>query len=156
MNANACLLTIMTLEINLFIPLHLKLQKRIVLKIFFLWESNHQNLMLHTSVSSRFCASNAIKISKNKCKLYIYTIGVVRSHKAPFNMILLIFYCNFYNIIFLMYFLLYQVFFYYANYKSGKLNKTKGNWLTRNELQDILPDRYSKSVKEFLIEETYW
>ncbi|KAF9406857.1 hypothetical protein HW555_012915 [Spodoptera exigua] len=48
-----------------------------------------------------------------------------------------------------------KVFFYYANYKSGKLNKTKGNWLTRNELEDILPDRYSKSVKEFLIEETY-
>ncbi|CAB3223363.1 unnamed protein product [Arctia plantaginis] len=47
-----------------------------------------------------------------------------------------------------------KVFFYYANYKSGA-PKTKSNWLTRNELKDILPDKYNKSVNEFLIEETY-
>lgn len=48
-----------------------------------------------------------------------------------------------------------KVFFYYANYKSGSLTKSKSTWLTRNELKDILPDRYNKSVSEFLIEETY-
>ncbi|XP_075974320.1 mitochondrial ribosomal protein L46 [Anticarsia gemmatalis] len=48
-----------------------------------------------------------------------------------------------------------KVFFYYANYKSGTPTKTKANWLTRNELSDVLPERYNKSVKEFLIEETY-
>ncbi|KAL0831399.1 hypothetical protein ABMA28_002216 [Loxostege sticticalis] len=49
-----------------------------------------------------------------------------------------------------------KVFFYYANYKSGKLtNKVKANWLTRTELMDTLPDRYKKSVHEFLIEESF-
>nr|XP_021182299.2 39S ribosomal protein L46, mitochondrial [Helicoverpa armigera] len=48
-----------------------------------------------------------------------------------------------------------KVFFYYANYKSGKPTKTKADWLTRNELDQILPDRYNKSVKEFLIEEAH-
>ncbi|CAG9785615.1 unnamed protein product [Diatraea saccharalis] len=49
-----------------------------------------------------------------------------------------------------------KVFFYYANYKSGNVNKNvKANWLTRNELTEILPDKYKKSVGEFLIEETY-
>ncbi|CAH0581394.1 unnamed protein product [Chrysodeixis includens] len=48
-----------------------------------------------------------------------------------------------------------KVFFYYANYKSGKLTKTKGNWLNRTEMEKILPEKYKKSVNEFLIEETY-
>ncbi|KAJ8730705.1 hypothetical protein PYW08_002118 [Mythimna loreyi] len=48
-----------------------------------------------------------------------------------------------------------KVFFYYANYKSGKPSKTKADWLTRNELQQILPEKYNKSVKEFLIEESH-
>lgn len=49
-----------------------------------------------------------------------------------------------------------KVFFYYANYKSGApTSKTKIQWLTRNELKDILPDKYNKSVNEFLIQETY-
>ncbi|XP_013187157.1 large ribosomal subunit protein mL46 [Amyelois transitella] len=47
-----------------------------------------------------------------------------------------------------------KVFFYYANFKSGK-PKTKADWLTRTELTDILPARYNKSVSEFLIEESY-
>ncbi|XP_049867925.1 39S ribosomal protein L46, mitochondrial [Pectinophora gossypiella] len=49
-----------------------------------------------------------------------------------------------------------KVFFYYANYKGGKpSDKSKANWLTRNELSDILPERYNKCVHEFLIEETW-
>ncbi|XP_052756161.1 39S ribosomal protein L46, mitochondrial [Galleria mellonella] len=49
-----------------------------------------------------------------------------------------------------------KVFFYYAYYKSGNVkNAVKANWLTRNELTDVLPDRYRKSVHEFLIEEMY-
>ncbi|XP_072938652.1 large ribosomal subunit protein mL46 [Epargyreus clarus] len=47
-----------------------------------------------------------------------------------------------------------KVFFYYANYKSGTTsNKSKINWLTRNELTEILPERYNKSVQDFLIQE---
>lgn len=50
-----------------------------------------------------------------------------------------------------------QVFFYYAYYKSGAAkDKSKVNWLSRKELDQILPDRYKKSVTEFLIDETYW
>ncbi|KAM3964220.1 mitochondrial ribosomal protein L46 [Aphomia sociella] len=49
-----------------------------------------------------------------------------------------------------------KVFFYYANYKSGNVtSNAKANWLTRTELTEVLPDRYKKSVHEFLIEETY-
>ncbi|XP_068632758.1 large ribosomal subunit protein mL46 [Battus philenor] len=51
-----------------------------------------------------------------------------------------------------------KVFFYYANYKSGcaeTKNNTKFNWLTRNELTELLPAKYNKSVQEFLIDETY-
>lgn len=48
-----------------------------------------------------------------------------------------------------------KVWFYYANYKSGDVTNTKGSWLSRQELSDILPDKYRKSVTEFLIEETY-
>ncbi|KAI5636135.1 39S mitochondrial ribosomal protein l46 domain-containing protein [Phthorimaea operculella] len=49
-----------------------------------------------------------------------------------------------------------KVFFYYANYKAGNAaGKSKAHWLTRNELTDILPERYNKSVKEFLIHETW-
>ncbi|XP_050664956.1 39S ribosomal protein L46, mitochondrial [Leptidea sinapis] len=49
-----------------------------------------------------------------------------------------------------------KVFFYYANYDGGVLEKaTNYNWLTRKELKDILPERYNKSVQSFLIQETY-
>lgn len=50
---------------------------------------------------------------------------------------------------------LFQIFFYYANYKSGNPTKSKVNWLTRKELDEMLPQKYSNAVKEFLIEETY-
>lgn len=50
---------------------------------------------------------------------------------------------------------LFQVFFYYANYKSGNVGKEKASWLTRKELTEILPERYIKSVQDFLIDETY-
>ncbi|CAG4974328.1 unnamed protein product [Parnassius apollo] len=51
-----------------------------------------------------------------------------------------------------------KVFFYYANYKSGVVeskDKAKCSWLTRNELTEILPTKYNKSVQEFLIQETF-
>ncbi|CAK1540604.1 unnamed protein product [Leptosia nina] len=49
-----------------------------------------------------------------------------------------------------------KVFFYYANYKGGDVNfKAKSNWLTRKEMTEVLPDRYNKAIREFLIEETY-
>ncbi|XP_026315672.1 39S ribosomal protein L46, mitochondrial [Hyposmocoma kahamanoa] len=49
-----------------------------------------------------------------------------------------------------------KVFFYYANYKSGSAHsKSKAEWLTRNELTETFPERYNKSVHDFLIEETY-
>ncbi|XP_038214613.1 39S ribosomal protein L46, mitochondrial [Zerene cesonia] len=49
-----------------------------------------------------------------------------------------------------------KVFFYYANYKDGNVsNKTKSSWLTRNELKELLPVKYNKSVQDFLIQETY-
>ncbi|XP_046962321.1 39S ribosomal protein L46, mitochondrial [Vanessa cardui] len=49
-----------------------------------------------------------------------------------------------------------KVFFYYANYESGETDKkSKPNWLTRNELAEILPEKYNKSIQSFLIEETY-
>ncbi|CAH2108408.1 unnamed protein product [Euphydryas editha] len=49
-----------------------------------------------------------------------------------------------------------KVFFYYANYKAGEINKaSKPNWLTRNEMTEILPEKYNKSVQSFLIEESY-
>ncbi|XP_012548733.1 39S ribosomal protein L46, mitochondrial [Bombyx mandarina] len=48
-----------------------------------------------------------------------------------------------------------KIFFYYANYKSGNPTKSKVNWLTRKELDEMLPQKYSNAVKEFLIEETY-
>ncbi|CAH0406905.1 unnamed protein product [Chilo suppressalis] len=49
-----------------------------------------------------------------------------------------------------------KVFFYYANYKSGGVSeKVKANWLTRTELIETLPDKYRKSVEEFLINEPY-
>ncbi|KAL4716398.1 hypothetical protein ACJJTC_006760 [Scirpophaga incertulas] len=47
-----------------------------------------------------------------------------------------------------------KVFFYYANYRSGKVSEqVKHTWLTRSELEDALPIRYNKSVQQFLIEE---
>ncbi|XP_059046411.1 large ribosomal subunit protein mL46 [Achroia grisella] len=49
-----------------------------------------------------------------------------------------------------------KVFFYYASYKSGNVtSNVKANWLTRNELTEVLPVRYNKSVHEFLIDETF-
>ncbi|KAG6445424.1 39S ribosomal protein L46, mitochondrial [Manduca sexta] len=48
-----------------------------------------------------------------------------------------------------------KVFFYYATYKAGSASKSKVNWLTRKELEETLPERYRKSVQDFLIEETY-
>ncbi|XP_034827379.1 large ribosomal subunit protein mL46 [Maniola hyperantus] len=49
-----------------------------------------------------------------------------------------------------------KVFFYYANYNDGEVDKkSKPNWLTRNELTEILPEKYNKTVQGFLIEETY-
>lgn len=48
-----------------------------------------------------------------------------------------------------------KVFFYYANYKSGNVSKSEANWLTRKEMKDILPEKYRKSVQDFLIDEAY-
>ncbi|KAJ0175468.1 hypothetical protein K1T71_008627 [Dendrolimus kikuchii] len=48
-----------------------------------------------------------------------------------------------------------KVFFYYANYKGGDVTKSKGNWLSRKEMIETLPEKYRKSVTEFLIDETY-
>ncbi|CAH2231051.1 jg3480 [Pararge aegeria aegeria] len=49
-----------------------------------------------------------------------------------------------------------KVFFYYANYNDGEVDKkSKPNWLTRNELAELLPEKYNKTVQSFLIEETF-
>ncbi|KPJ11188.1 39S ribosomal protein L46, mitochondrial [Papilio machaon] len=50
-----------------------------------------------------------------------------------------------------------KVFFYYANYQGGAVDgkEKKFNWLTRNELKELLPPKYNKSVQEFLIEESW-
>ncbi|XP_023936635.2 39S ribosomal protein L46, mitochondrial [Bicyclus anynana] len=48
-----------------------------------------------------------------------------------------------------------KVFFYYANYNEGDVDKkSKPNWLTRNELTELLPEKYNRTVQSFLIEET--
>ncbi|CAH0714477.1 unnamed protein product, partial [Brenthis ino] len=49
-----------------------------------------------------------------------------------------------------------KVFFYYANYQSGNVDKkSKPTWLTRSELNNMLPEKYNKSLQSFLIEETF-
>ncbi|XP_041986495.1 39S ribosomal protein L46, mitochondrial [Aricia agestis] len=49
-----------------------------------------------------------------------------------------------------------KVFFYYAHHEAGEVDKkTKANWLTRSEMTQVLPDKYNKSVQNFLIEESY-
>lgn len=49
-----------------------------------------------------------------------------------------------------------KVFFYYSNYKSGEIDKKcKPTWLTRSELTKLLPEKYNKSIKSFLLEETF-
>ncbi|XP_063365180.1 large ribosomal subunit protein mL46 isoform X1 [Cydia amplana] len=49
-----------------------------------------------------------------------------------------------------------KVFFYYSNYKSGSAaSEAKANWLTRAELRQALPPRYTSSLREFLIEERF-
>ncbi|CAG9119308.1 unnamed protein product [Plutella xylostella] len=50
-----------------------------------------------------------------------------------------------------------KVFFYYASYKGGATTKDKTavTWLSRQELSETLPERYHKSVAEFLIDEAH-
>jgi len=52
-----------------------------------------------------------------------------------------------------------KVFFYKGQYRGGilKLNQALGtdfNWLKRTELKDFLPEKYLKSVDEFLLDES--
>ncbi|XP_077283070.1 mitochondrial ribosomal protein L46 isoform X2 [Arctopsyche grandis] len=47
-----------------------------------------------------------------------------------------------------------KVFFYYARHISGQISKDRQyKWLTRNELQSVLPEKYHTSVSNFLVEE---
>ncbi|KOB74374.1 Mitochondrial ribosomal protein L46 [Operophtera brumata] len=39
--------------------------------------------------------------------------------------------------------------------KSLKSDHDNPTWLTRSEMQEFLPDRYNKSVREFLLDESF-
>lgn len=48
----------------------------------------------------------------------------------------------------------FQIFFYYANPVKGELSKsTNYKWLTRNELESSLPNKYFSSINDFLVDE---